>query len=55
MIPLSLFDEPLAEADVEPAVMDVDWITWSVYIAPSLFASPSADIVMSRWAYLFEE
>ena len=55
MIPLSLFDEPLTEADCEPAVMNVDWITWSVYIAPSLFASPSADIFFSRWGYLFDD
>ncbi len=36
MIPLSLFDEPLSEIDIEPAVMQPDWIAWSLPFSPTL-------------------
>lgn len=55
MIPLSLFDEALTSADVEPVVMQPDWVIWSFAFSPHLAVSESADIFLSRWGYLFEE
>ena len=55
MIPLSLFDEPLTEADCEPAVMNVDWVIHSFPFSPRLAVSESADIFLSRWGYLFDD
>lgn len=55
MIPLSLFDEPLEDSDIEPVVMQPDWVIWSFAFSPLLAVSESADIFLSRWGYLFEE
>ena len=39
MIPLSLFDYPLDDNDLEPtqpAAMEPDWVSWSLPFSPTL-------------------